>query len=121
MMRRYCCIKAEVPGASGEGFRFLVSPLEVAGFRCSISIISPCGEDVAGGAHTLQADLGKIAAMARANDVRRALDEITVSHRERLVAELRADPKLALEYLRAAAEDGDAHVFLIALKTVAPR
>ena len=44
---------------------------------------------------------------------------LTVSHRERLVAELRADPKLAAEYLNAAAEDGDAKVYLSALRTVA--
>lgn len=45
--------------------------------------------------------------------------ELTVSHRERLIAELRADPKLAAEYLNAAAEDGDARVYLSALRTVA--
>jgi len=44
---------------------------------------------------------------------------LTVSHRERLVAELRADPRLAAEYLNAAAEDGDAKVYLSALRTVA--
>ncbi len=45
--------------------------------------------------------------------------DLTVSHRERLIAELRADPKLAAEYLNAAAEDGDARVYLAALRTVA--
>lgn len=33
--------------------------------------------------------------------------ELTASHCARLIAELRADPKLAAEYLNAAAEDGD--------------
>jgi probable addiction module antidote protein len=45
--------------------------------------------------------------------------ELTVSHRERLVAELRAEPKLAADCLNAAAEDGDARVYLAALRTVA--
>jgi DNA-binding phage protein len=45
--------------------------------------------------------------------------ELTVSHRERLIAELRVDPKLAAEYLNAAAEDDDARVYLAALRTVA--
>lgn len=45
--------------------------------------------------------------------------ELTVSHRERLIAELRADPKLAAEYLNAAAEDDDGRVYLAALRTVA--
>ena len=44
---------------------------------------------------------------------------LTVSHRERLIEELRADPKLSAEYLNAAAEDGDPHVYLTALRTVA--
>lgn len=44
---------------------------------------------------------------------------LTVSHRERLVGELRADPRLAAEYLNAAAEDGDPRVYLAALRTVA--
>jgi probable addiction module antidote protein len=42
-----------------------------------------------------------------------------VSHRERLIEELRADPELAAEYLNAAAEDGDPRVYLTALRTVA--
>lgn len=41
------------------------------------------------------------------------------SHRERLIAELRADPKLAREYLKAAIEDDDPRVLLSALRTVA--
>jgi probable addiction module antidote protein len=45
--------------------------------------------------------------------------DLTVSHRERLVGELRADPALAAEYLNAAAEDGDPRVYLAALRTVA--
>lgn len=44
---------------------------------------------------------------------------LTVSHRERLVSELRADAKLAAEYLNAAAEERDRRVYLAALRTVA--
>jgi probable addiction module antidote protein len=44
---------------------------------------------------------------------------LTVSHRERLIVELRADPQLAAEYLNAAAADGDPRVYLVALRTVA--
>ena len=44
---------------------------------------------------------------------------MTVSHRERLIEELRADPELAAEYLNAAADDGDPRVYLTALRTVA--
>jgi len=50
---------------------------------------------------------------------RAAARELSVSHRERLVEELRADPALAAEYLNAAAEDGDPRVYLTALRTVA--
>jgi probable addiction module antidote protein len=50
---------------------------------------------------------------------RATFKELTVSHRERLIEELRADPKLAAEYLNAAAEDGDPRVYLTALRTVA--
>jgi len=49
----------------------------------------------------------------------RTCDELTVSHRERLIGEVRADPTLAADYLNAAAEDGDARVYLAALRTVA--
>ena len=42
-----------------------------------------------------------------------------VSHRSRLIEELRADPKLAREYLAAAIEDGDPKVMLSALRTIA--
>jgi probable addiction module antidote protein len=52
----------------------------------------------------------------KAGAARKAL---TVSHRERLVAELRANPRLAVEYLNAAAEEGDRRVYLAALRTVA--
>jgi hypothetical protein len=41
-----------------------------------------------------------------------------VSHRERLVEELLADPKLAAEYLLAAAEDSDHRVYFTAVRTV---
>ena len=44
---------------------------------------------------------------------------LTVSHRDRLIAELRADTGLAAEYLSAAAEDQDPRVYLAALRTVA--
>ncbi len=50
---------------------------------------------------------------------RAAARELSVSHRERLVEELRADPALAAEYLNAAAEDDDPRVYLAALRTVA--
>jgi len=43
---------------------------------------------------------------------------LSVSHRKRLIEELRSDPQLAAEYLRAAAEDGDPRVYLAALRTV---
>ena len=46
-------------------------------------------------------------------------DRCSVSHRRRLVAELRADPMLAARYLRAAAEDADARVLQSALSTLA--
>ncbi len=42
-----------------------------------------------------------------------------VSHRSRLIEELRADRKLTREYLTAAIEDGDPKVMLSALRTVA--
>jgi len=44
---------------------------------------------------------------------------LTVSHRARVVGELRADPKLAIQYLNAAAEEGDPRIYLTALRTVA--
>lgn len=50
---------------------------------------------------------------------RAAAKGLSVSHRERLVEELRADPALAAEYLNAAAEDDDPRVYLSALRTVA--
>jgi len=50
---------------------------------------------------------------------RASVKALTVSHRERLIEELRADPELAAEYLNAAAEDGDPRVYLTALRTVA--
>jgi probable addiction module antidote protein len=43
----------------------------------------------------------------------------SVSHRDRLIGELRSDPGLAAEYLNAAAEDEDPRVYLAALRTVA--
>ena len=45
--------------------------------------------------------------------------DLTASHRERLIGELRADPGLAAAYLNAAAEDEDSRVYLVALRTVA--
>src|SRR3989449_9469338 len=94
----------------------------VAAGGCWISLIhlghqSLWRRHVAGGAQTLQANSGKIAAMARpqtARSRRRARDELTVSHRERLVEELLADPKLAAEYLLATAEDSDHRVYFTA-------
>jgi probable addiction module antidote protein len=44
---------------------------------------------------------------------------VSVSHRERLIEELKQDPALAAEYLNVAAEDGDARSYLLALRTVA--
>ena len=54
-----------------------------------------------------------------AKSAQRARDALTVSHRERLIEELRADPKLAADYLNAAADDGDARVYRAALRTIA--
>src|SRR5207245_207496 len=73
---------------------------------------------VAGGPQTLQANSGKIVAMARARKAKSALrarDELTVSHHERLVEELRADPKLAAAYLNVAAKDGAARGYRAAV------
>ena len=50
---------------------------------------------------------------------RAPIKELTVSHRERIIEELRGDPELAAEYLNAAAEDADPRVYLSALRTVA--
>jgi len=43
----------------------------------------------------------------------------TVSHRERLIADLRADRALAADYLNACLEDDDPHVMVAALRNVA--
>jgi len=43
----------------------------------------------------------------------------SVSHRERLIEELKRDPALSAEYLNVAAEGGDAQSYLLALRTVA--
>jgi len=43
---------------------------------------------------------------------------LSVSHRKRLIEELRSDPQLAAEYLRAAAEDNDRRVYDAALRTL---
>ena len=60
-----------------------------------------------------------MARVHKAAKTRASVKELTVSHRERLIEELRADPELAAEYLNAAAGDGDPHVYLSALRTVA--
>lgn len=60
-----------------------------------------------------------MARVRKAEKGRAAVKELTVSHRERLIEELRADPELAAEYLNAAAEDDDPRVYLAALRTVA--
>jgi probable addiction module antidote protein len=60
--------------------------------------------------------------MARVRKPKRgrpARKALTVSHRERLIDELRADPDLAAEYLNAAAADDDPSAYLVALRTVA--
>lgn len=44
---------------------------------------------------------------------------LSVSHRARLVQELREDPNLSVEYLNAAAQEPDSRVYLAALRTVA--
>jgi probable addiction module antidote protein len=60
-----------------------------------------------------------MARVRKSQKAQSARKSLTVSHREKLVAELRADPQLAAEYLNAAAEDGDPRVYLAALRTVA--
>lgn len=60
-----------------------------------------------------------MAGLHKQKRARRAGSGLTVSHRERLVDELRADPDLAMQYLNAAAEDDDPRVYLAALRTVA--
>lgn len=57
----------------------------------------------------------------KSKDVERAREALTVAHRERLIEELRADRKLAAEYLNAAAKNGDLRVYAAALRTVAQR
>lgn len=59
-----------------------------------------------------------MARVRKPQKARPARSALTVSHRDRLVAELRADPSLAAEYLSAAAEDDDPRVYLAALRTV---
>jgi probable addiction module antidote protein len=59
-----------------------------------------------------------MARVRKPEKARPARKALTTSHRERLVAELRADPRLAAEYLNAAAEDDDPRVYLAALRTV---
>jgi len=59
-----------------------------------------------------------MARLQTARSARRTHDELTVSHRERLVKELLADPKLAAEYLLAAAEDSHHRVYFTAVRTV---
>lgn len=60
-----------------------------------------------------------MARVRKSKKARSTRKELTVSHRERLIAELRADRELAADYLNAAAEDGDRRVYLTALRTVA--
>ena len=60
-----------------------------------------------------------MARVRKAEKARTAHKALTVSHRERLVSELRADPLLAAEYLNAAAEDKDRRIYLSALRTIA--
>ncbi len=60
-----------------------------------------------------------MARVRKAAKGRASVKDLTASHRERLIEELRADPELAAEYLNAAAEDGDPRVYLTALRTVA--
>lgn len=60
-----------------------------------------------------------MARVRKSEKARSTRKELTVSHRVRLIAELREDPALAAAYLSAAAEDGDPRVYLAALRTVA--
>jgi probable addiction module antidote protein len=60
-----------------------------------------------------------VARVHKSAKAKASVKELTVSHRERLIEELRADPDLAAEYLNAAAEDSDPRVYLSALRTVA--
>jgi len=60
-----------------------------------------------------------MARVRKSEKARASVKELTGSHRDRLIEELRADPELAAEYLNAAAEDGDPRVYLTALRTVA--
>ena len=60
-----------------------------------------------------------MARVRKPEKARAARKSLTVLHREWLVSELRADPKLAAAYLSEAAEDGDPRVYLAALRTVA--
>ena len=60
-----------------------------------------------------------MAGLPKAKKRRAARKGLTVSHRERLIEELRADPALAAEYLNAAFEDEDPRVYLAALRTLA--
>jgi len=60
-----------------------------------------------------------VARVHKAAKAKASVKELTVSHRERLIEELRADPDLTAEYLNAAAEDDDPRVYLAALRTVA--
>jgi probable addiction module antidote protein len=60
-----------------------------------------------------------VARVRKAAKARASVKELTVSHRERLIEELRVNPNLTAEYLNAAAEDNDPRVYLSALRTVA--
>jgi probable addiction module antidote protein len=60
-----------------------------------------------------------MARVRKSKKTRPAHKALTVSHRERLIDELRADLDLAAEYLNAAAADSDPRVYLLALRTVA--
>ena len=60
-----------------------------------------------------------MARVRKSEKARSTRKELTVSHRERLIGELRTDPALAAAYLSEAAEDGDPRVYLAALRTVA--
>lgn len=60
-----------------------------------------------------------MARVRKSQETQSARKGLTVSRRDRLIAELRADPTLAAEYPSAAAEDRDPRVYLVALRTVA--
>src|SRR5438270_14076197 len=94
LMRRYCCITAEVPGRSGEGLRLSLMVPEVTNLWRSID--SPLPALALAGMFQHDAPRckgrGKWRPMTtqRRGKGARMPDQRTVSHRERLMYELRS-------------------------------